>query len=196
MADTQEEFGPKQQLQGMSNYIDWARNFQRAAKAQDVLNVFQGKETLYEKEPKINQHVIYNSTPEYEAARIQADDAEMKAEEAVNKSMHDAKNLSLQEVANVAIDNANVLADKAERLRRTSGTDPTLSLLSYEEAVRKYTESRKKKLTAMALLEKWVSPGIAIELEQFDDDPHACFTYIVKRFQVSDESERTSIEEN
>jgi hypothetical protein len=52
MADTKMIVSPDRQLKGKTNFITWRRGFERAAKAQDVLDLLKGDEEILEKPNK------------------------------------------------------------------------------------------------------------------------------------------------
>lgn len=59
MSDTKMVVGPERQLKSKTNFITWRREFERAAKAQDVLDLLKGDEEILEKPNKTDY--LYDS---------------------------------------------------------------------------------------------------------------------------------------
>ena len=59
MSDTKMVVSADSQLKGKTNFITWRREFERAAKAQDVLDLLKGDEEILEKSNKTDY--LYDS---------------------------------------------------------------------------------------------------------------------------------------
>jgi hypothetical protein len=161
MGDHTDDIAASKQLQGKTNFISWLRAFERAAKAKDVLKILTGAEEVVKFEPTMEDNivVVVDSNP----------------------------NLAAQRVTRSRVPITPMTGDDDD----TAGerTDTTRSMLKWQAAVKKYDRSQEKSRIAMDLLLKWVSPGVAIDLEDLDD-PKEAWDLIQKRYKVSNDRVR------
>ncbi|KAI8221550.1 retrotransposon Ty1-copia subclass [Colletotrichum sp. SAR 10_77] len=52
-------------LQGRSNYVEWIRNFRRAARTEDVWSLIEGKEKMMKREPNENDCLVYSEATDH-----------------------------------------------------------------------------------------------------------------------------------
>lgn len=163
MSESSMKTSPDRQLKGRFNYISWLREFKRAANREGVWNMLTGEEIVISSEPNPN---TYFQSADHSAPRTRT---------------FQQTSAALQ-----------IAAESRGSTIATHPVNSVASLLEWQAAHKRWERSQEKVRIALRLLNAWVSPGIAIDLEDHDD-PAKAYAFITNRFKVEDRHAREQL---
>ena len=141
-----------QQLQGKSNFHTWRTEFYRAAKEEDLVEIYDGTAKLITKEPDEDDYQVYLSAP---------------------PATHPPNNEKV-DAASVPI---------------SGELDASRTFLKWQVAYKKWEKDHARIRKATKILNDWVCPAIALEIESFST-PTKAITYLFKQYSSSMERAR------
>jgi len=158
-----DEVKDDRRLNGKTNFVSWKREFERAAKANDIFEYLIGEEVV---PPKPKKEDYFAKVIEVDARRpIRT----KKAVQAFTPSTDDDEEA---EDSQTSLYNNNTLRWQ----------------IDYNE----HKTAKNKMKLAGKLLDTWVSDGIKIEIEDFIDAKEA-YDFIKKRYAVTNERARDTL---
>jgi hypothetical protein len=159
-----DEVKDDRKLKGKTNFIGWKREFERAAKANDILEYLTGDEVVPPK-PKKEDYFVTST-------------------EADTRRPIRAKKTA-QTFTPLTDDDDET--DDAQTIRMS-----TNNTFRWQIDYNKHKNAKEKIKLAGKLLDVWVSDGIKIEIEEFADAKEA-YDFIKKRYAVTNKRARDSL---
>ena len=163
MADSKMAVSPDRQLKGKANFITWKREFERAAKAQDVLDLLIGEEDIISK-PK----------PEDYLATV----SRTSGRKMTRKT--------------VAVPAAEPDSDNAEAIEAVQTSVASNNALRWQMDYKSWKTNKDNLRIASKLLDEWVCEGIKIEIEDCENAKEA-YDLIKERYKVTPERARDTL---
>ena len=158
-----DEVKADRKLKGKTNFIGWKREFERAAKANDILEYLTGEEVVPSKPRKEDYFVKLIEVDSRRPSRAK------KTVQTFTPSTDDDGE-----------------TDDAQTMTSTNNA------LRWQIDYNEHKSAKEKIKLAGRLLEAWVSDGIKIEIEDFADAKEA-YDFIKKRYAVTNERARDSL---
>jgi len=158
-----DEVKDDRKLKGKTNFVSWKREFERAAKANDIFEYLTGEEIVPSKPRKEDyfEKLVEVETRRLTRSRTTAQTATPSTEG--DEEMYDAQTMA-----------------------------PANNTLRWQIDYSEYKTAKEKMKFAGKLLDAWVSDGIKIEIEDCTDAKEA-YDFIMKRYAVTNERARDSL---
>jgi gag-polypeptide of LTR copia-type len=158
-----DEVKDDRKLKGKTNFISWKREFERAAKANDILEYLTGEEVVPSK-PKKEDYFV----KPIEVDTRRPIPAKKKAQNVTPSTDDDDETNDVQTMTS------------------------TNNSLRWQMDSDEHKAAKAKMKLAGKLLDAWVSDGIKIEIEEFADGKEA-YDFIKKRYAVTNERARDNL---
>lgn len=177
------------QLVGSSNFVEWNRDFVRAAKDKDVYDLLSEKFKLLASEPDMDDDKYQSRPTTIPTGAASGSATGGRARATVGQ--RELRSLGLNTLGgfdNGEDENESSTGSAADatNLASTSIVIPdTSSFARFQHDYSRYEKGQKKIKAARILIKAWVSPIIA-GLIRNKDDPVEAYKYLKEKYKVSD----------